>query len=159
MNQLYDWLESYRLSHRHPVNYRIHFIGIPIIYFSLLACLSGIPSLSLHKLLSSSYSGYAHFGTLLVPFLLLFYLRLSVAIMLGMTFFSLICLIVINLLEKAGISAWILGIPGFVIGWVSLFFGHYLEGNRPSFLKDLKNLLIAPAWWLTILYKKMGIRF
>jgi uncharacterized membrane protein YGL010W len=159
MNPFYDWLESYQLNHRHPVNYRIHFIGIPVIYFSLLACLSGIPSLSLHKLLPSAYSGYAHFGTLLVPFLLLFYLRLSTAIMLGMTVFSLLCLIVINVLGKVGISVWMLGIPGFVSGWAAQLYGHYLEGNRPSFLKDLKHMLMAPAWWLAMLYKKAGIRF
>ena len=34
----------------------------------------------------------------------------------------------------------------FVIAWIGQFYGHKLEGKKPSFLKDLQFLLIGPAW-------------
>jgi len=34
----------------------------------------------------------------------------------------------------------------FVIAWIGQFYGHYIEGKKPSFLKDLQFLLISPTW-------------
>jgi len=34
----------------------------------------------------------------------------------------------------------------FVIAWVGQFYGHNIEGKKPSFFKDLQFLLIGPAW-------------
>ncbi len=34
----------------------------------------------------------------------------------------------------------------FVIAWIGQFYGHKVEGKKPSFLKDLQFLLIGPAW-------------
>lgn len=43
----------------------------------------------------------------------------------------------------------------FVISWIFQFYGHKIEGKRPSFLKDLQFLLIGPLWTLkTILQLK-----
>ena len=34
----------------------------------------------------------------------------------------------------------------FVLAWVGQFYGHHLEGKKPSFFKDLQYLLIGPLW-------------
>jgi uncharacterized membrane protein YGL010W len=34
----------------------------------------------------------------------------------------------------------------FVFGWIGQFYGHAVEGKRPSFVKDLLFLLIGPLW-------------
>lgn len=36
----------------------------------------------------------------------------------------------------------------FVLGWTLQFAGHALEGNRPSFLDDPRNLFVGLLWWL-----------
>jgi uncharacterized membrane protein YGL010W len=41
----------------------------------------------------------------------------------------------------------------FVVAWVGQFYGHHIEGKKPSFLKDLQFLLIGPAWVLEKLSK------
>jgi len=38
----------------------------------------------------------------------------------------------------------------FTVGWVGQFYGHKLEGKKPSFIKDLQFILIGPVW---VLYK------
>jgi uncharacterized membrane protein YGL010W len=42
----------------------------------------------------------------------------------------------------------------FVIAWIGQFYGHKIEGKKPSFLKDLQFLLIGPAWIIHDLFLK-----
>ncbi len=34
----------------------------------------------------------------------------------------------------------------FVFAWIGQFYGHKVEGKKPSFFKDLQFLLIGPVW-------------
>ena len=34
----------------------------------------------------------------------------------------------------------------FVLAWIGQFYGHKVEGKKPSFFKDLQFLLIGPLW-------------
>ena len=36
----------------------------------------------------------------------------------------------------------------FILAWVGQFYGHKIEGKKPSFLQDLHFLLIGPVWVL-----------
>ena len=45
-----------------------------------------------------------------------------------------------------------------VVAWIGQFIGHKIEGKKPSFFEDLQFLLIGPAWLLSFIYKKIGIR-
>ena len=47
----------------------------------------------------------------------------------------------------------------FVGAWIGQFIGHKIEGQKPSFFEDLQFLLIGPAWLLSFIYKKIGIRY
>jgi uncharacterized membrane protein YGL010W len=47
----------------------------------------------------------------------------------------------------------------FIIAWIGQFYGHKVEGKRPSFFKDLQFLLIGPMWLMSFVYEKMGIAF
>ena len=41
---------------------------------------------------------------------------------------------------------WIWGAGFFLGGWVLLFLGHRMEGNRPAFLQGPIYLLVGPIW-------------
>jgi uncharacterized membrane protein YGL010W len=45
-----------------------------------------------------------------------------------------------------------------VVAWIFQFWGHNIEGKKPSFLKDLQFLLIGPAWVMTFIFNKIGIK-
>jgi uncharacterized membrane protein YGL010W len=47
----------------------------------------------------------------------------------------------------------------FVLSWIGQFIGHKIEGKKPSFLDDVKFLLIGPAWLLHFLLKRISIRY
>jgi uncharacterized membrane protein YGL010W len=54
---------------------------------------------------------------------------------------------------------WHLCLVVFVLAWIGQFIGHKIEGKKPSFLDDLKFLLIGPIWLLHFLFKKIGLRY
>jgi uncharacterized membrane protein YGL010W len=41
----------------------------------------------------------------------------------------------------------------FVIAWIIQFYGHKIEGKKPSFLDDVKFLMVGPAWILDHIFK------
>ena len=41
---------------------------------------------------------------------------------------------------------WRIGLALFVAGWILLFAGHRIEGNRPAFFQGLIYLLVGPIW-------------
>jgi uncharacterized membrane protein YGL010W len=41
---------------------------------------------------------------------------------------------------------WKLGLALFVMGWIFLFGGHRIEGNRPAFFQGVIYFLVGPIW-------------
>ena len=66
--------------------------------------------------------------------------------------FSGICL-VINYYIGQFVPLWAFSIGVFVIAWIGQFYGHNIEGKKPSFFKDLQFLLIGPLWVVRPLFK------
>jgi uncharacterized membrane protein YGL010W len=54
---------------------------------------------------------------------------------------------------------WQASIIAFVAAWVGQFYGHKIEGAKPSFLDDIKFLMIGPAWLMSFIYQKLGIKY
>lgn len=53
---------------------------------------------------------------------------------------------------------WQWGVGLFVGGWILQFIGHGIEGNRPSFMKDPRFLLIGPLFILQEGIRKLSRR-
>ena len=71
------------------------------------------------------------------------------------------CIQIINTLESSYDSYELFKIYtiAFIIAWIGQFIGHKIEGKKPSFFEDLQFLLIGPAWLLSFIYKKSGIKY
>ncbi len=44
------------------------------------------------------------------------------------------------------LARWRMGLALFAAGWVLLFLGHRIEGNRPAFFKGPIYFLVGPLW-------------
>ncbi len=154
-----NWLDAYGESHQNPTNKTIHWWCVPSIFFSIVGLLSLIP-LPNFGLFGAGWEPYLHVGTLLIIYGVIFYLRLSRSIAIGMLIVSAFILYGVkwvNLnLEDIRLFVY-LGI--FVIAWIVQFVGHKIEGKKPSFIDDIKFLLIGPAWLLHFIYRKLGINY
>jgi uncharacterized membrane protein YGL010W len=103
---------------------------------------------------------FANWATFTLLLVLVYYISLSPTLTLGMLLFSAFCLALANYLAITfpGNLAYIsLGV--FVIAWIVQFYGHKIEGKKPSFLKDVQFLMIGPAWLMHFIYKKIGIGY
>jgi uncharacterized membrane protein YGL010W len=77
-----------------------------------------------------------------------------------MLFFSALCLALVNFLDLIFPGfLWIISLGVFLIAWIVQFYGHKIEGKKPSFLKDIQFLMIGPAWLMHFIYKKWGFSY
>ena len=157
MRKIDHLFSEYAESHQNPTNKTIHWICVPLIFWSILGFISLIPSPHIFI----EYFGMISIVSLVAIFLVtFFYFRLSWRIALIMVFIMflmehLVYFINIEFQHKS----WICFLSVFVLSWIGQFYGHKIEGKKPSFLKDLQFLLVGPIWLLHFILKKFGIKY
>lgn len=159
MRKIDQLLAEYGLSHQNPTNKTIHWICVPAIFFSIVGLLYCIPPgpLSGLKFLLGSFANWA---TLTLIVVLFYYVMLSPPLALGMFLFSAVCLAMANLIMIISpIPLWLVSLAIFVVSWFFQFYGHKIEGKKPTFLKDIQFLLIGPAWLMHFIYKRFGFAY
>ncbi|NRT15032.1 putative membrane protein YGL010W [Flavobacterium sp. 28A] len=144
MKTLPQWFEEYGVSHKNVTNKKIHYICVPLIFFSVVGLFMSIPNQVLTPL-ANLHPVFANWGFIALVFVLLFYFRLSLIMGLKMLLFTTLCLIGNYIISQTINILWF-SIAVFAIGWIGQFYGHKIEGKKPSFIKDLQFLLIGPAW-------------
>ncbi|QNF35675.1 DUF962 domain-containing protein [Adhaeribacter swui] len=156
------YFATYAESHRNKINKLIHWVCVPLIVFSILGLVWAIPFPQISGL--GSAQRYLNWATFLIIFSVIYYLRLSVP--LAFTMLVVICVFsaVIITLEKMHRIAgwpplWEICLYIFVIAWIGQFIGHKIEGKKPSFLDDVKFLLIGPIWLLHFIFKKLHLNY
>lgn len=160
MKKMQQWFDEYGQSHQNQTNKLIHWVCVPLIFFSIIGLLASIPSEALKAPFPPQVKPFIHFGTVVILLGLLFYLRLSFTMFVGM---ALVCAFMLWAVYMVDISTeaplWLVSLLVFVLAWIGQFYGHKVEGKKPSFLKDLQFLLIGPAWLLGFIYRKLGIPY
>jgi len=134
-------LAHYAESHRHPRNEAIHCVAIPLIMLSLIGLL---------------YAMHPWVAYAFVLASMVYYVRLSAVFLVAMAVLSLVALAAVQAMgdRVLPISAAI-----FVLAWIAQFVGHKIEGRKPSFFEDLQYLWVGPLFVLSLLFRKLGIRW
>jgi uncharacterized membrane protein YGL010W len=65
---------------------------------------------------------------------------------------------IVAMLAELPAPLWLVSAAIFAVAWVGQFIGHAYEGKRPSFLRDLRFLLVGPLWLVAAAYARLGIR-
>ena len=159
MRRIDALLSEYGESHQNATNKAIHWICVPLIFLSVVGLIASIPSGVVQSLMGEGNS-YANWATVLLVLVIVYYASLSVSLTIGMAVFSLLCLMVVNFIVQLNVAPlWLVCVLIFVVAWIGQFYGHKVEGKKPSFLKDVQFLLIGPAWLMHFIYKKAGIPY
>lgn len=154
MRTVNQWLEEYGESHKNETNKSIHWICVPAIFFSIVGLLY---SIKLPWIIDTHTVNVAMIAILLIT---IYYLRLSLPLGIGMFIFGVICLFIAHVIEKyAPAPLWLVCLIIFVLAWIGQFYGHHVEGKKPSFLKDIQFLLIGPMWLMSFIYNAIGIKY
>ena len=144
MTSIEQNLTQYAAYHRDRRNIATHFVGVPLIVFSVVLALAtasfggGSPGDAFSVTLAAVASIAAS----------LYYLRLHLVLGLTMAIvLFLMCAGASEITHRTSLGA-SLGIAAaiFVVGWAIQFLGHKYEGVKPAFFDDVKQLLIGPIF-------------
>jgi uncharacterized membrane protein YGL010W len=159
MRKIDSLLAEYGESHQNATNKAIHWICVPLIFFSIVGLMASIPSDVVERVLGEG-NPYANWAFVALILVLIYYLSLSLTLSLGMMLFAVLCLFIARLISESQIAPlWMVSIIVFVVAWIGQFYGHKVEGKKPSFFKDVQFLLIGPAWLMHFVYRKLGIPY
>lgn len=159
MRKIDALLSEYGESHQNPTNKVIHWICVPLIFLSIVGLLASIPNGWVQNFLGEG-NPYANWAVVALILVTIYYVSLSIWLSIGMALFALLCMWIINIIAQLNIAPlWAVSIGIFVVAWIGQFYGHNVEGKKPSFLKDIQFLLIGPAWLMHFVYKKIGIPY
>ncbi|WP_340074896.1 DUF962 domain-containing protein [Leptobacterium sp. I13] len=153
MKTLEQWFDEYSVSHQNKTNKAIHYICVPAIFFSIVGLLMSIPTGFIENVLPFQNPFIENWATAVLMLVLFFYVRLSLSMAFKIVFFAALC-VFLNYQISLYLPLWAISLGIFVVAWVGQFYGHKIEGKKPSFLKDLQFLLIGPAWVLDNLFRK-----
>lgn len=150
MTSIEQNLTQYAAYHRDRRNIATHFVGVPMIVFSVVLALAvvGIPAGPVVLTLAAVTSIAA----------CIYYIRLDLTLGLTMAVvLFLMCAAASEITHRAGTGA-SLGIAAavFVVGWAIQFVGHRFEGMKPAFFDDVKQLLIGPLFVAAEAYFLLG---
>jgi len=140
MRNATELMVQYAAYHRDRRNITTHFVGIPLIVFSIGVLLSR--------------PGFQVGGLLLTPAWILWaastlwYLtRGNLVLGTAVSVANGVLMLLAHQVPAATTAAWLTwGLTAFVVGWVVQFVGHYYEGRKPAFVDDLAGLLVGPMF-------------
>lgn len=151
-------LDQYGESHQDYTNKIIHWICVPAIFWSIVGLVWSIPTDLLDAIFPNVDSDFLNWATIALVAVLLYYFTLSLNLFFGMSLVVIGLLFFSRFIEMLHWAPlWQISIGVFVVAWIGQFYGHHVEGKKPSFLKDVQFLLIGPAWLLNFVYKKIGV--
>ena len=161
---IHEWINEYGIYHKNKTNKLIHWFCVPAIMFSLFGLLD---LFQFNKTLDLSFLNLniiANISILNIFILLsiIFYIRLSLTLSLGMIIFSILLVSLIDYFDKFQIIInykLFIYLSIFIAAWIGQFIGHKIEGKKPSFFEDLQFLMIGPAWLMSFIYQKLGIKY
>ncbi|MGD9883291.1 MAG: DUF962 domain-containing protein [Reyranella sp.] len=146
-------LASYAAVHRDWRNKATHFVGIPVIVFSLMLALS----LWRFEVLGREWT-----GSLLVSLLaVLGWLALDLGVGIVMGLIMVVAWYAAEALAAAlgpPPAVWTAFLVLFVGGWVLQFVGHFYEGKRPALIDNLFQAFIGPMFLVAETMVMMGQR-
>ena len=140
MQPIEQSLTQYAAYHRDRRNIATHFVGIPMIVFSVVLALDTA---------SFTAGGWTVSAAAIVSFIAcIYYLRLDIAMGVAMSLtLLLMCAGASEMTARLSTGA-SLGCASaiFVAGWALQFLGHRFEGMKPAFYDDVMQLAIGPLF-------------
>jgi uncharacterized membrane protein YGL010W len=152
MTSLKDQLRSYGDYHRHPTNKLTHFVGVPLITFSIFLVLSWFRFVPAPDWPLSA-------ATIFFFVVFLYYLRLDWPVALLQ---APVNLLLLGLADRAALlpfgQSFLIFCATFVLGWIIQLLGHAIEGKRPALADNFLQIFNAPLFLTAEVLLLLGFR-
>jgi uncharacterized membrane protein YGL010W len=152
MRTLQENLTQYAAYHRDRRNIATHFVGVPLIVFSVILALNEV-----HFSLGSMQPTLA---VVVAVAAILYYVSQDVVLGLTMAvIFLLMCAGASEVTARFSTPAALgIALAIFVVGWALQYWGHYFEGMKPAFYDDVMGLAIGPMFVLAEAFFVFGAK-
>ena len=151
MKSLKEQLSTYKSVHLNANNIKTHFIGIPLIIWSVALLLASVT-------FDMSFIGLnvtVSLAVCVALLVLIYYVVLSVPLaLLSVPLFGLLIYSAVVFSQQE--YPWYVAITVFVVGWIFQFIGHGYEKAKPAFVDDLNQLAIGPLFLIAEIYFALG---
>ena len=147
------WLSDYGDSHADITNPGIYWLSVPILVLGTVGMLWSLPIPEEFVKISP----VLNWGSAFLMVAVVYYFIISISLAIGMLPFvvgvtALQLWLVRSSFSLVGVSSGL-----FVASIVGLYLGHYRSGGIRAVFTDIQLMMIAPAWLLSNLYKRLGI--
>jgi len=152
MKSIVEQLSTYKSVHLNGDNIKTHFIGIPLIIWSVALLLNLVSfdfslmgaEVSVNLMVVIGVLVCLYYAVLYIP------LALMVLVIFGPIIYSTQWFITFDYpIALAG--------SVFAIGWILQFIGHNFEKAKPAFVDDLNQLSIGPLFLIAEIYFALGL--
>ncbi len=143
-----DQLAMYAAYHTDRRNQLTHYVGVPIIIFSILIVLIQVP------LGGPVSAAGALLGIVLLSYVVAVPLVGVFSLIAGLALYVLAA----DVADMEPERRWSVATACFVAGWVIQFVGHVFEGRKPAFLANMLQLFMAPAFLVAELMFAAGLQ-
>lgn len=159
MKSVIEQLSSYKSVHLNKKNIQTHFVGIPMIIWSIALLLASVSFEVKSSLLTEFLaieSLNVTFTAILSIIVLCYYIALSVSLAFwALLLFGPLMWSVHTVVQMEHYI--VIAISVFVLGWIIQFIGHYFEKAKPAFFDDINQLLIGPLFVIAEIYFLLGL--
>ncbi len=147
------WLSDYGDSHtdiRYP---GIYWLSVPILVLGTVGMLWSLPIPQEFVKISP----VLNWGSAFLMAAVVYYFIISIPLAIGMLpFVAGVAALELWLIDSS-FSLVRIASGMFVASIVGLYLGHYQRGGIKAVFHDIQLMMIAPAWLLSVLYRKLGI--
>jgi uncharacterized membrane protein YGL010W len=153
MKSLQEQLDAYEAYHKDPRNKATHFVGVPLVTFSLFVALGWFRFIAAPEV--PLLSGAALFYLMVF----LYYLRLDWVVALAQAPLTVALLGLADWVAREPFSQSVtVFLATFLGGWVIQLVGHALEGRRPALADNLLQVFNAPLFLTVEVLLGLGFR-
>src|SRR6188508_443666 len=103
MRKIDQLLSEYGESHQNSTNNSIHWICVPLIFFSIVGLIASIPASGVQAVLGEG-NPYANWAGVVLILILVYYLSLSIPLSIGMMFFAVLCMFLVHQIKLLNIA-------------------------------------------------------
>lgn len=147
------WLSDYGDSHADITHPGIYWLSVPLLVLGTVGVLWSLPIPQEFVKISP----VLNWGSAFLMAAVVYYFIISITLAIGMLPFVAGVTAVQLWLVDSSLSLVRISSGLIVASIVGLYLGHYQKGGLRAVLHDIQLMMIAPAWLLSNLYKRLGI--
>lgn len=150
MKTLPALMDGYGEYHQHPLNVATHYVGVPAIMFGVLVALGWV------RVQFNAFD--ASLAWLVFALVSAYYIKLDLRVGLFMLGFDLLLLVAADHVSRQPLpQSFTVFLIAFGGGWILQAIGHVIEGRKPAFFDDVRQLFVGPIYLMTKLLIGAGL--